>query len=153
MMCVLHLSWYMLSVNALCRLDIMCIALVDLMLQALIWQVPFSLLHTLRNNSRWINGITWCKSMFAKTKVDINKFTTITLLSTHTEKNQSIKQWHYISVNVFQDRFGDLQYWTSTWTLTSEINWKLTLRLLMSYIYGAPILDVFRSHITTQHSR
>ena len=28
----------------------------------------------------------------------------------------------------------------------------LTLRLLMSYIYGAPILDVSRSH-TTQHSR
>ena len=29
----------------------------------------------------------------------------------------------------------------------------LTLRLLMPYIYGAPILDVSRSHMTTQHSR
>ena len=29
----------------------------------------------------------------------------------------------------------------------------LTLRLLMSYIYGAPILDVCRSHTTTHHSR
>ena len=29
----------------------------------------------------------------------------------------------------------------------------LTLRLLMSYICGAPILDVSRSHTTTQHSR
>ena len=29
----------------------------------------------------------------------------------------------------------------------------LTLRRLMSYIYGAPILDVSRSHRTTQHSR
>jgi len=31
----------------------------------------------------------------------------------------------------------------------------LTLRFLMSYIhiYGAPILDVSRSHTTTQHSR
>jgi len=29
----------------------------------------------------------------------------------------------------------------------------LTLRLLMSYIYGAPILHVSRSHTTTQHSR
>jgi hypothetical protein len=29
----------------------------------------------------------------------------------------------------------------------------LTLRLLMFYIYGAPILDVSRSHTTTQHSR
>jgi len=30
---------------------------------------------------------------------------------------------------------------------------QLTLRLLMSYIYGAPILDVSRSHTTRQHSR
>ena len=30
---------------------------------------------------------------------------------------------------------------------------QLTLRLLMSYIYGAPTLDVSRSHTTTQHSR
>ena len=30
---------------------------------------------------------------------------------------------------------------------------KLTLRRLMSYIYGAPILDVSRPHTTTQHSR
>ena len=29
----------------------------------------------------------------------------------------------------------------------------LTFRLLMSYIYGEPILDVSRSHTTTQHSR
>jgi len=29
----------------------------------------------------------------------------------------------------------------------------LTFRLLMSCIYGAPILDVSRSHTTTQHSR
>ena len=29
----------------------------------------------------------------------------------------------------------------------------LTLRRLMLYIYAAPILDVSRSHTTTQHSR
>jgi len=29
----------------------------------------------------------------------------------------------------------------------------LTLSRLMSYIYGTPILDVSRSHTTTQHSR
>ena len=29
----------------------------------------------------------------------------------------------------------------------------LTFRRLMSYTYGATILDVFRSHTTTQHSR
>ena len=33
------------------------------------------------------------------------------------------------------------------------LNMTLTLRRLMSYIYGAPILDVSRSHTTTQHSR
>jgi hypothetical protein len=32
-------------------------------------------------------------------------------------------------------------------------SWSLTLTRLMSYIYGAPILDVSRSHTTTQHSR
>jgi hypothetical protein len=32
-------------------------------------------------------------------------------------------------------------------------NLGLTFRLLMSYIYGAPILDVSRSHTTTHHSR
>jgi len=35
--------------------------------------------------------------------------------------------------------------------LTSKLG--STLRLLMSYIYGAPIFDVSRSHTTTQHSR
>ena len=30
---------------------------------------------------------------------------------------------------------------------------KLTLRSLTLYIYGAPILDVSRSHTTTQHCR
>ena len=29
----------------------------------------------------------------------------------------------------------------------------LTLSVLMSYVYGAPILDISRSHTTTQHSR
>jgi len=36
---------------------------------------------------------------------------------------------------------------------TILIKHTLTLRWLMSYIYGAPILDVSRSHTTTQHSR
>jgi len=33
------------------------------------------------------------------------------------------------------------------------LTFTLTLRRLMSYIYGAPILDVSRSHTTTPHSR
>ena len=39
------------------------------------------------------------------------------------------------------------------WMYTSWLSENLTLRRLMSYIYGAPILDVSRSHTTTQHSR
>ena len=37
--------------------------------------------------------------------------------------------------------------------LVEKIGISLTLRRLMSYIYGAPILDVSRSHTTTQHRR
>jgi len=35
----------------------------------------------------------------------------------------------------------------------SHLKYALTLRSLTLYIYGAPILDVSRSHTTTQHSR
>jgi len=35
----------------------------------------------------------------------------------------------------------------------NPLNAELTLRSLTLYIYGAPILDVSRSHTTTQHSR
>ena len=36
---------------------------------------------------------------------------------------------------------------------TTVFNQPLTLRLLKSYIYGTPILDVSISHTTTQQSR
>jgi len=38
-------------------------------------------------------------------------------------------------------------------SLSVSLKQNLTLRRLMSYMYGAPILDVSRSHTTTQHSR
>jgi len=37
--------------------------------------------------------------------------------------------------------------------LCRNLVYTLTLRSLTLYIYGAPILDVSRSHTTTQHSR
>jgi len=43
--------------------------------------------------------------------------------------------------------------WSLTFTHHHKETGNLTLRRLMSYIYGAPILDVSRSHTTTQHSR
>ena len=42
---------------------------------------------------------------------------------------------------------------TRAFALRVRATCRLTLRRLMSYIYGAPILDVSRSHTTTQHSR
>ena len=48
---------------------------------------------------------------------------------------------------------------SSAWTrqgggkIKGRFERKLTLRRLMSCIYGAPILDVSRSHTTRQHSR
>ena len=49
---------------------------------------------------------------------------------------------------VQNDPFHSIQFWGKCLHRAC-----LTLRLLMSYIYGAPILDVSRSHTTTQHSR
>ena len=50
-----------------------------------------------------------------------------------------------------------LVYMPIWWPAVAKTEWALvpclTLRRLMSYIYGAPILDVSRSHTTTQHSR
>ena len=43
--------------------------------------------------------------------------------------------------------------WRWAWGCPKHDVLYLTLRWLMSYIYGAPILDVSRSHTTTQHSR
>jgi len=53
-------------------------------------------------------------------------------MTSHPRKRQSLFFPHYM--------------------LLTHVN-PLTLRRLMSYIYGAPILDVSRSHTTTQHSR
>jgi len=45
-----------------------------------------------------------------------------------------------------------ISYANVVYFICNYCSW-LTLRRLMSYIYGAPILDVSRSHTTTQHSR
>jgi len=50
-------------------------------------------------------------------------------------------------------RFGEKKSLHIMWGVTYFIISFLTLRRLMSHIYGAPILDVSRSHTTTQHSR
>ena len=59
--------------------------------------------------------------------------------------------WTYITKNFYPNRMKNVQNHRDTSIMT------LTLRRLMSYIYiyiyGAPILDVSRSHTTTHHSR
>jgi len=69
--------------------------------------------------------------------------------------------WYRISVELENDCSKyklKFIYASSTSTALIEPFFKethsdLTLRQLMSHIYGAPILDVSRSHTTTQHSR
>ena len=61
-------------------------------------------------------------------------------------------------------KYGIIKFWyviASCWIFLYKFYYDariherqaLTLRRLMSYIYGAPIPDVSRSHTTTQHSR
>jgi len=57
---------------------------------------------------------------------------------------QTTKKFFLSEANIIKRTFLHLIYVLSI---------SLTLRWLMSYIYGAPILDVSRSHTTTQHSR
>ena len=65
--------------------------------------------------------------------------------------------WHmwgkrWILTNIYNEILS--RRWTCHMeNLVLELWQYLTLRWLMSYIYGAPILDVSRSHTTTQHSR
>jgi len=64
--------------------------------------------------------------------------------------------WTYRFKTCCQQTAEHTSLLTSSWILhrLCSIQWSfLTLRRLMSYIYGAPILDVSRSHTTTQHSR
>ena len=74
-----------------------------------------------------------------------------------TQRNLS-KASYTLSVNPLNPKLNPICYLLALlahcFPHVSRIRVKsLTLRLLMSYIYGAPILDVSRSHTTTQHSR
>jgi len=76
---------------------------------------------------------------------------------TRNHGQQNIKFWKYI--NPLNTELNPIYYFLALlgahhFLYVSRIRVKLlTLRRLMSYIYGAPILDVSRSHTATQHSR
>ena len=57
---------------------------------------------------------------------------------------------HWFKTITCSDKQLSTQHMVSTLT---PVLLHLTLRLLMSYTYGAPILDVSRSHTMTHHSR
>ena len=57
---------------------------------------------------------------------------------------------HYIVHDIGQRNLSDLKISSLSQIVLLA---RLTLRRLTSFIYGAPILDVSRSHTTTQHSR
>ena len=79
-------------------------------------------------------------------------------ISSHSS-NQIIQTSEYYYINPLNPEWNPICYllallWAHHFLHVSRIRVKLlTFRLLMSYIYGAPILDVSRSHTTTQHSR
>jgi len=65
--------------------------------------------------------------------------------------------WRFLQASVALRDFPQIYMQIpGTYPKTDQVTFlrlSLTLRRLMSYIYGAPILDVSRSHTTTQHSR
>ena len=79
--------------------------------------------------------------------------------SNYAKMNTKCNYTHVDSINTLNAELNPICYLLALlgahhFLHVSRIRVKsLTLRLLMSYIYGAPILDVSRSHTTTQHSR
>jgi len=80
---------------------------------------------------------------------------------TKENKSHKYETWraHEVNINPLKPELNPICYLLALlgahhFLHVSRIRVKsLTFRRLMSYIYGAPILDVSRSHTTTQHSR
>ena len=69
------------------------------------------------------------------------------------------RQLHFKIGKLFVSKNGEIRNVANAVTQETNVCYSvgrtrlITLRRLTSYIYGAPILDVSRSHTTTQHSR
>ena len=98
---------------------------------------PYILLNTLFSSS--LNVSDQVSHPYKTTSKIIVLY--IWLLSIFLERQLEDKRFY----TEWQQAFLDLHLF--------DTGHSLTLRWLMSYIYGAPILDVSRSHTTTQHSR
>ena len=102
--------------------------------------------HMEQLGSFWKDFHIWYTRIFRKS-VEIIQ------VSLKSDKNNGyiIGRRMYIYRDVSLNYLNDKCF--QAFQLQRKSNTHLTLRLLMSYIYGAPILDVSRSHTTTQHSR
>jgi len=81
-------------------------------------------------------------------------FTKVSFVSRRVGRTKNIAHMGEMK-NAQKKLFGKLKRGDYLIELNVDGRMILTLRLLMSYIYiyGAPILDVSRSHTTTHHSR
>jgi len=127
----------------------------------------FSSCHSIRTNGGSDNHRaprSWCiaegfggakekQKREASTCVVINIQGTFSLATLWSNEGQ-YSRWRYsisLSVRVEGEWRGSVGI--LPWPSKVQLGVSLTFRRLMSYIYGAPILDVSRPHTTTQHSR
>ena len=120
------------------------------------WNVTM-LLHNIRKNR------AICRSNYWWNKLHSELTQRCTVKSTDRAHGRNVeKSWKYqLLATYFNIRIHPESFTKKISTLshpelllvTKITSVRLTLRWLMSYIYVAPILDVSRSHTTTQHSR
>ena len=102
--------------------------------------------HTAFHCNQSCNRLTYC------CQIDYTVLLCVTVLSQNTYW-LIMTQWRWITLRLYfwwnwRKRLAFMKHYQKI-RESSEYNMDLTLRLLMSYIYGAPILDVYRSHTTT----
>ena len=102
-----------------------------------IWKLLFFYLVLYHNNNNNNNNINIILKYATKSTWKVRQF------------------WFHIFLQkYFGSRFKiQFQFHFNRTSQHYQVRWILTLRRLMSHIYGAPILDVSRSHTTTQRSR
>ena len=115
------------------------------------------------STSAWIKKKNLCFQMFWECRTAIwtqQQSTTQRQVGSLWVSNQGLMRFTHLlnSVNPLNPELNTICYLLALlahyFLHVSRIRVKsLTIRLLMSYIYGAPILDVSRSHTTMQHSR
>jgi len=99
----------------------------------------------LRQRDHWDRG-----SFSLTTWINVIMFYSSDGLSLSTDRRRQMAVEEGLTRNHYCDL---LIYSLAEFKLRKNSKKALTLRWLMSYIYGAPILDVSRSHTTTQHIR